>query len=204
MTLGPLLISSNDWYMNIWNRNDQKPRMGQRMIIYSWRWKRIHTELFFFLLHQGISHFGGVVVESRYEKGTRVIKKKNVNVHFSTAPLQIYAMAKYILHLQNLEILEISFLGKKKAIFWLYDYEWFNLHATYIYLYTYIHIMWVCSVFSPLRWEREDMKFCKYRKTTKFGWTTFVFSRNTILPVLSKVCTCLEKDVDCSYCHRMG
>lgn len=87
MTLSPLPISSTELAMNICNRNDQKPRMSQRMTVLSWRWKRIHKEHFFFLLHQGIYNFGGVFVESRYEKGTGVIKKKNVNTHFRTTPL---------------------------------------------------------------------------------------------------------------------
>lgn len=62
------------------------------------------------------------------------------------------------------------------------------------YLYTHIHIIWVCNVFSPLQGEKEDVKFCEYKTITKFERTMLIFSRNTILSVLPKVCTRLEKE----------
>ena len=41
----------------------------------------------FVFLQQGIYDFGGAGGEGRYEKGTEILKKKNVNVHLKTVPL---------------------------------------------------------------------------------------------------------------------
>lgn len=53
---------------------------SQRMTVLSWRWERIHTEVFGFFLHQGTYDLGDVGVEDRYSRGTGAIQKKNANM----------------------------------------------------------------------------------------------------------------------------